>query len=214
MANVRLSMRKIKEALRLSAQCGLSRRQVAHSLKISRATVANYLKRAQKAGISWPGGVRISPTRSSSKGFSHLRKFCRHRPAPLPDFDYIYRELKTHKKLNLTLDCLWREYKEQYPDGYQYSQFCDLYRRFRNKLDYSMRQDHRGGEKLFVDYTEGLKLLDSAGKPPSFLCSAEAHCEISLRTRRSRERGEDAESKVGISTRDRSTLAPCSKPPR
>jgi transposase len=58
------------------------------------------------------------------------------------------------------LDLLWREYKEQHPDGYQYSQFCWLYRSWQKKLDYSMRQDHRGGEKLFVDYGEGLKLVD------------------------------------------------------
>jgi transposase len=58
------------------------------------------------------------------------------------------------------LDLLWQEYKEQYPEGYQYSQFCELYRRYRAKLDYCMRQDHRGGEKLFVDYGEGLKLFD------------------------------------------------------
>ena len=80
-------------------------------------------------------------------------------PKPLPDFDYIYRELKAHRKFNLTLDLLWQEY-EQYPEGYQYSQFCELYRRYRAKLDYCMRQDHRGGEKLFVDYGEGLKLFD------------------------------------------------------
>ncbi len=78
----------------------------------------------------------------------------------LPDFDYIYRELKTHKKFNLTLDQLWREYREQQADGYQYSQFCQLYRDYRSKLDYSMRQDHKGGEKLFVDYGEGLSLID------------------------------------------------------
>jgi hypothetical protein len=79
---------------------------------------------------------------------------------PLPDFEYIYQELKAHKKFNLTLDLLWREYKESHPDGYQYSQFCELYRRFHNKLDFCMRQDHRGGEKLFVDYAEGLHLVD------------------------------------------------------
>ena len=88
------------------------------------------------------------------------------RPKPLPDFDYIYRELKAHKKFNLTLDLLWREYKEQYPEGYQYTQFSVLYRRWQKKLDYSMRQDHRGGEKLFVDYGEGLNLVDpKSGEP-------------------------------------------------
>ena len=61
---------------------------------------------------------------------------------------------------------MWREYKEQYPEGYQYTQFSVLYRRWQKKLDYSMRQDHRGGEKLFVDYGEGLSLIDpQSGEP-------------------------------------------------
>jgi transposase len=47
---------------------------------------------------------------------------------------------------------LWDEYKAQYPDGYQYSQFCDLYRAYAKKLDISMRQVHHAGEKLFIDY--------------------------------------------------------------
>jgi len=61
---------------------------------------------------------------------------------------------------------LWQEYKEQHPEGYQYSQFCGLYRRYRAKLDYCMRQDHRGGEKLFVDYGEGLSLIDAQTHEP------------------------------------------------
>jgi transposase len=158
-------MRKIKEVLRLTYHGGLSRRQIAHSCQISRSTVADYLNRAEQAGIGWPlpEGVtdqeleqRLFPPALTIPGSAR----------PLPDFDYIYQELKAHKKFNLTLDLLWREYKEQHPDGYQYSQFCLLYRSWQKKLDYSMRQDHRGGEKLFVDYGEGLKLLDpNSGQP-------------------------------------------------
>jgi hypothetical protein len=48
---------------------------------------------------------------------------------------------------------LWQEYKEGEPSGYQYSQFCELYRQWRKKLDRSMRQEHRAGEKFFVDYS-------------------------------------------------------------
>ena len=62
----------------------------------------------------------------------------------------MHDELVTHK--NLTLMLLWQEYKEGSPSGYQYSQFCELYRQWRKKLDLSMRQEHRAGEKLFVDY--------------------------------------------------------------
>ncbi len=84
----------------------------------------------------------------------------------LPGFDYIYQELKAHNKFNLTLDLLWREYKEKHLEGNRYAQFCELYRRFTDKLDYSMRQDHRGGEKLFIDYADGLKLVvPKTGEP-------------------------------------------------
>lgn len=165
MANTRLSMRKIKEVLRLKHHCGLSRRQIAHSCQISRSTAGDYLYRAEKAGIGWPLPEGLTDQELEQKLFpSQPTEAVSSRS--LPDFDYIYRELKAHKKLNLTLDLLWREYKEQHPDGYQYSQFCDLYRRFRDKLDYCMRQDHRGGEKLFVDYAEGLPLVNpKTGEP-------------------------------------------------
>lgn len=71
------------------------------------------------------------------------------RRAP-PDWAYLHNELLSHK--NLTLMLLWQEYKEREPTGYQYSQFCDLFRHWRGKLDLSMRQEHRAGEKMFVDY--------------------------------------------------------------
>jgi transposase len=165
MANRRLSVRKIKEVLRLSYRGELSARQVAHSLNISRSAVKEYQERAKKAGLAWPLPDTLSEQELEQKLFPPPLTV--ETPAkPLPDFDYIYQELKTHKKFNLTLDLLWREYKEQHPEGYQYSQFCDLYRRYRGKLDYSMRQDHRGGEKLFVDYGEGLNLVDpQTGEP-------------------------------------------------
>jgi transposase len=165
MAKARLSMRKIKETLRLTYQCGLSRRQVAHSLKVSRSTVADYLYRAEQAGIGWPLPEDLTDQELEQRLFPPA--VCDPSGAkPPPDFDYIYRELKAHRKFNLTLDLLWREYKEQHLEGYQYSQFCERYRRWRGKLDYCMRQDHRGGEKLFVDYGEGLSLVDPKGGEP------------------------------------------------
>jgi len=167
MAKARLSMRKIKEVLRLKYHCALSRRQIAQICQVSRSTVADYLYRAEKAGISWPLPEGLTDPELELKLFPPhtATPFA---AKPLPDFDYLYQELKAHKKFNLTLDLLWREYQEQYPDGYQYSQFCELYRRFQKKLDYCMRQDHRGGEKLFVDYGEGLSLVDpQSGEPIS-----------------------------------------------
>jgi transposase len=68
-----------------------------------------------------------------------------------PDWQALHDELTKHKKLTLML--LWQEYKEGFPAGYQYSQFCERYRQWRKKLDRSMRQEHRAGEKFFVDYS-------------------------------------------------------------
>jgi transposase len=68
---------------------------------------------------------------------------------PLPDFAVIHKELR---RKAVTLNLLWQEYGEEHPDGYGYSQFCELYRRWSQTVDVCMRQVHRGGEKLFVDY--------------------------------------------------------------
>jgi transposase len=153
-------MRKVKEVLRLKYSCNLSDREIARSCRISRSTVADYIHRAAVAGIQWPEvrGLtedqmlkRLFPEKSLPSPVTH----------PLPDFEYIYKELRTYRKFNLTLSQLWLEYKKGYPDGYQYSQYCELYRRWRGKLDYSMRQEHRAGEKLFIDYSDGLSIVES-----------------------------------------------------
>jgi transposase len=118
MAKPRLSMRKIKEVLRLKHTCALSERQIAQICQISRSTAAEYLDRAEKAGIGWPLPDGLTDQELEQRLFPPQAPSS---PKPLPDFEYIYRELKAHNKFNLTLDLLWREYKEQYADGYQYS---------------------------------------------------------------------------------------------
>ena len=67
----------------------------------------------------------------------------------MPAFDYISTELK---RKHMTLQRLWEEYRENNPEGYRYSQFCLRYRAWAKTLDIALRQDHRAGEKLFVDY--------------------------------------------------------------
>ncbi len=52
----------------------------------------------------------------------------------------------------VTLFLLWQEHKATHPQGYHYSWFCQQYRTWRQKVDLVMRQEHRAGEKLFVDY--------------------------------------------------------------
>ncbi len=161
MANRRLPMRKIKEVLRLKYGCGLSAREIARSCQVSRSTVAEYLMRAKAAGISWPEAAELTDTGIEEKLFP-VRVIPSSVKRPEPDYEYIHNELRKYRKFNLTLIQVWLEYKEEYPDGYQYSQFCDRYRRWKGRLDYYMRQEHRYGEKVFIDYCDGLSIVDLA----------------------------------------------------
>lgn len=141
-------MRKIKEVLRLKFQYGSSNNQIAQSCKIARSTVREYLRRAEALGFKWPLDPGLDDAVLEQTLFP---------PQPvippslraLPPMEYLHHELR---RKGVTLQLLWHEYKQANPDGYQYSQFCNLYRQWEKKLDVTMRQEHRAGEKLFVDY--------------------------------------------------------------
>ncbi len=148
MANRRLSMRKIKEVLRLHQEIGFSERQIAKSCDISRSTVKEYLHRVQRAGLGWPLPADLDDAQLENLLFSSTEPIAPEKRG-MPPIDALYQELK---KKGVTLQLLWCEYKQANPEGYQYSQFCKLYQNWVDKLDVCLRQEYRAGEKLFVDY--------------------------------------------------------------
>jgi transposase len=141
-------MRKIKDVFRLHA-AGRSARQIGPSVGVSRSTVADYLRRAEVAGLSWPLPDGLDEEALERRLF----------PPPPPaqsrlfteaDWAEIHRELK---RPGVTLALLWDEYRSQHPDGYGYSAFCEHYRRWVGRLSPVMRQRHAAGERMFVDYS-------------------------------------------------------------
>jgi transposase len=118
------------------------------------------VRRATIAGLQWTEAISLTDTEIEDRLFPP-QPISNTIPRPLPDFNYIYDQLRAYQKLNLTLAQLWLEYKEKHADGYQYSQYCELYRCWRKKLDYCMRQEHRAGEKVFLDYADGLSIIDT-----------------------------------------------------
>ena len=143
----RLSMRKIKDVLRLRAQ-GLSDRKVARSVKVARTTVRGIRRRAEAVGLSWPLPDDLTESALEALLFPPHPPPGTY-PRPLPDWKYTYTELRRD---GVTLQLLWLEYKEAHPDGFQYSRFCDLYGQWKECLDPVLRQEHKAGEKTFVDY--------------------------------------------------------------
>ena len=143
----RIAMRRIREVLRLKHECDLSYGQIAQALRISKATVANYLVLAEAVGVTHRVALglddaaltqRLYPQRHAQQRFA------------APDFAQVHRELK---KKGLTLQLLWEEYR-QAAQGVPYSRsrFCERYLSFVGSLKRSMRQTHVAGEKLFVDF--------------------------------------------------------------
>ena len=148
MPKERLTLRKIREILRLRWECQLSERVVARSCGISHSTVGDYVKRAETAGLKWPLAEDVSESQLYALLFPRTEQLVPN-ATPLPNWEEV--DLELHKK-GVTLRLLWMEYLDKFPNGYSYSQFCQLYREWAGKNKPTMRLNHKAGEKVFVDY--------------------------------------------------------------
>lgn len=157
MPQSRLSVRKIREVLRLSAT-GLSARQIALVVGAARSTVGECLRRAEAVGLVWPLPDDLDDLALEAQLYPPPLVYSPDRP--LPDFAVIQAELR---RKGMTLQLLWQEYRSACPDGYRYSRFCDLYRGWLGTQDAVLRQPHTPGDKLFVDYAgQTVEVIDPA----------------------------------------------------
>jgi transposase len=140
-------MRQIHEILRLKHEGRLSCRAIARACGVGVGTVSEYVRRAQRAGLAWPLPPELDEATLEARLFPPAETGREQVP---PDLVRIHQELK---RPGVTLHLLWEEYREVHPDGYGYSQFCEIYRRWTGKLKPSMRQHHRAGEKTFIDFS-------------------------------------------------------------
>lgn len=149
-------MRKIREILRLHF-LALGKRAIARSVGCARPTVTDYVERAQKAGLTtWEQVQALDTVELERRLFPPDRRGVQDRA--LPDWKAIHEELK---RPGVTRELLWLEYKAEHPEGYERSQFKALYAAWKKKLSPVMRQEHRAGEKMFVDYCDGLFLTSA-----------------------------------------------------
>ncbi|OGJ89729.1 MAG: hypothetical protein A2268_07030 [Candidatus Raymondbacteria bacterium RifOxyA12_full_50_37] len=151
-------MRRIKDVLRLRFENGMNQRQVARLLGISRSTVQEYWYRYDALGLDWPQGALLSDMVLEERLFSSALVSSVKREEL--DFLYVHQELQ---RRGVTLQLLCEEYRKTHSQGYQYSRFCERYRSWAHGLKIYMRQVHKGGEKVYVDYS---------GKRPHIVDSA------------------------------------------
>lgn len=141
-------MRKIRDVLRYRYSAGLSLEAIARALNLSKGVVAKYVRLAGAAGLSWPLPEELDDSGLEKRLFRQAA--AREPTYAEPDYAGVHQELK---KKGVTLTLLWEEYRHAVGErGYQYTAFCTRYRDWAGLLKRSMRQVHRAGEKLFVDY--------------------------------------------------------------
>jgi len=157
MANKSIGSVMIREIIRMKEN-GLSQSQISKSLGKSRTTIVKYLTAFELSGIENKDLLELS-----SEDLYDL--FEAQNTILLSDKDIIHRDLyaffpyvdKELKRVGVTRFILWQEYKQKYPQGIMYSQFCDHYSRWNKKTQGYMPTVYKAGEKLFIDYA-GKKL--------------------------------------------------------
>ena len=143
----RLSMRKIREVLRLHFACGLSKRRIARAVGIGPTSAGEYIARARRAALAWPPPGELDDAALERLLFPPPPQGGPARPEP--DWAMLHLELR---RPSVTLALLWEEYRARQPEGYGYSWFCERYRAWAGRLSPTMRQTHVAGEKMFVDF--------------------------------------------------------------
>ena len=149
MTDQRISMRKLRDILRLRYDNGLSIRAISRSVRVSVGAVSNYIQAFEASGLKWEQTCSMSEPELIHALFPE---------APIPgrkglvdpDWAQVHQELK---RKGVTKQLLWEEYCQALTlSAYSYPQYCHRYRQWRGCQKRSMRQHHTAGEKLFVDY--------------------------------------------------------------
>ena len=145
----RIPMQKIRDILRLHFEGHLSRRQIARCLSISRDSVAVTLERVATSGVSWPLPEDLSDRALVERLYPKPQPILSATKRVVPDWQEMHDRLKVK---HVTRHIVWDEFRQKEPDAVRYSQFCLLYRQWQQHVDPVMRQTHKAGEKLFVDF--------------------------------------------------------------
>ena len=140
-------MWKVREVLRLKHALGLSYRKISEATGVGKTQAAEYVRRAEVAGIGWPVPEDIDDAELDRRLLPVIGEGERTRPAI--DWPAIEIELK---RRGVTLALLWQEYLAEHPNGYSYTRFCELHKIWKQTVSATMRQTHLAGERLFVDW--------------------------------------------------------------
>lgn len=150
MGRGRISMKALRKIIELHMNTGFSNRQISEATGASRPVVAQYIDAYTRSGLSWEEFSTLTDTKAIERlTVPREAKDLRY-AAALSFFPYMLKELY---KVGVTRQMLWDEYKAFHPDGYERSQFCNLFSQWVNASpDVTMTQEHKAGDRMYVDF--------------------------------------------------------------
>ena len=149
MPTKRLSMRPLREILRLHLQSQLSNRAISRAQRVSVGAIAKITQKTKQLALNWETVCQLDDVPLSQLFYPRANNQLSNQLV-MPDWESVRQEL-TGK--NVTKHLLWEAYTQQYPNSrYSYSQYCHHLGVWLAKQKRSMRQIHKAGETLFVDY--------------------------------------------------------------
>jgi transposase len=150
MGRKRTGMKTIREIIRLRLENQMGDRKIGRTTGVSRTVVARTLAQFRASGLSWEAVERMSDTELERTLWEKDRLLDSPRYRALEGrFAAMVQELK---KKGMTLEWLWNQYREEHPEGYQYSQFCRHFQRWSAAGELWMHQEYKAGERMFSDW--------------------------------------------------------------
>ena len=159
-------MEKIKQIISYRLGSGMGERQVARALKVSRTVVSKYVQAFRKSGLTLERiegmpdselSQALHDTSAAVQPGGRLEQLRERFPLMLSEL----------KKKGMTLQLLWERYREEHPDGYQYSRYCDHFQNWRDQPQLYMHIEHKAGEQMFVDWAgDKLEIIKASTDEP------------------------------------------------
>lgn len=146
-----INMLQIKRIIQL-AQQGTSIRSITRQCKVARQTARGYLEKISSCGISYEELLELNEEELAALMYEPAQNKTLQQERFIQLQTLLDEYSGDLKKTGVTKQLLWNEYREKYPGGYGYTQFCHyLYQYSRNK-ETVMHFTHLPGEKMMIDF--------------------------------------------------------------
>lgn len=141
-------MKKIKEVVRLHYEAGMSYRQIAQALNMSRPTVTKIITKWEETDYSF-SKIKDLPDSTVEEYFYRAKSHSSKASDLKKEFPQYAIELK---RKGVTLQLFWEEYIKENPDGLKSTQFNLHFQKWKENEKISLHIDHKAGDKMYVDY--------------------------------------------------------------